>query len=110
MNLQAINDSYKDLNNKFKSVKELNNHVCEIEQEAIKNEEEDGTRQFLSTFFEEAQNQILEIEVKIKKIEEKFKDVLRFYGENTEMSIELFFETFTKFNKDLTVLIVIILE
>ena len=103
MNLPSINDSFKDLNNKFKSVKELNNHIKEIEEEAHKNEEQDGTREFLNGFFEDAKNQIGLVDEKIKKIEVKFKEVVKFYGENPDITIDSFFEIFTKFNKDLTV-------
>lgn len=105
VNLQGINDSFKDLNSKFKAVSELNDKLKEIEEEAIKNEEEDGTREFLSTFFDDAKKEIQAVDEKIKKIEERFKEVVTFYGENPkDLTIEVFFEIFTKLNRDITVL------
>jgi hypothetical protein len=104
VNLQGINDSFKDINLKFKAVNELNDKIKEIEEEANKNEEEDGTREFLSTFYDEAKLEIQKVDEKIKNIEEKFKEVASFYGENPkDVTIENFFETFTKLNKDITV-------
>ena len=96
--MQGINDSFKYINTKFKAVKELNSHLTEIELEAVKNNEEDGSREFLSRFYEEAQNQIIQLEVKIKKIEDNFMDLVGYYGENPDTSIDLFFEIFIKFN------------
>lgn len=107
MNLQGINDSFKDLNLKFKAVNELNDKLKEIEEDAKNNEEEDGTRDFLSTFYDEAKLEITKVDEKIKNIEEKFKEVVIFYGENPkDVAIESFFDTFTKLNKDITVRVI----
>lgn len=104
MNLQGINDSFKDLNMKFKAVNELNDKIKEIEEEAKNNEEEDGTREFLSKFYSDAKMEIQKVDEKIKSIEEKFKEVVSFYGENPkDVTIEQFFDTFSKLNKDITV-------
>lgn len=99
--MQSINDSYKELNNRYKGVVALNDLISKEE----KLEEDDRSYEFLGSFLDNARIAMRTVEEKIKGIEEKYIQLIAFFGDTPkDMPMDTFIEIFNKFNKDLTVI------
>lgn len=98
--MSSINDSYKEINKKFKAVCQLNDLV----QKEDKLEEDDKSFEFLVSFFSDAKLTMSQVEDKIKSIEDRYKEVVTFYGDTPkDLPMETFIEILNKFSKDLNV-------
>jgi len=103
VNLNSIKDSVKEITTKFNSVSKLEDLLPLIEEAAEENEETDGTRVFLAEIIQESNKEIANIDQKLKLIEEKFLQLVAYFGEVKEFTLEIFFDIMMKFNKDILV-------
>jgi hypothetical protein len=101
VSMQSITDSFKDLNNRYKVVCNLHDRITKGEE---KLEEDDKSEIFFDSFFDNARRAVMMVEEKIKSIEDKYKDLIAYFGDTPkDFSMDVLIETFNKFNKDLTV-------
>jgi hypothetical protein len=94
-------ESSKELNTKFQCVQNLKQlHEDHIEEF----EEDDLTKEFLSNFYDDAFKKIKDIEKKVKGIDEKYDQLIQYFGDTTKnMPIDTFIEIFVKFSKEFNV-------
>ena len=105
MNLQSIKDGFKDVSTKFNAVNKLEELLPSIEEAAAENGETDGTQEFLAEIIGESKKEISKVEQRLNLLEEKYKELVGYLGENLkDLSMETFFDIFMKFNKDLVVI------
>ena len=104
MNLQSIKDGFKDVSTKFNAVNKLKELLPSIEEAAAENGETDGTQEFLAEIIGESEKEISNVEKRLTLLEETYKELVGFLGENLkDLPMESFFDIFMKFNKDLVV-------
>lgn len=100
VSMQSINDSFKELNGRYKDVIKLSELIATVEDL----EEDDKTNEFLGTFIKEAGVDVEKIDKKIKLIDDKYKEVVALFGDNPkDLPMDNIFDILTKFNKDVTV-------
>ena len=101
--MQVINECFKEVNSKFKGLCDLKARM--EHEENI--EENDGTFEFLKSFFNEVKDSVEKADERIKAIEDNYKKVVAFFGENLkDLSMEVLVDILNKFNKDLNVRII----
>ena len=103
VNLQSIKESFQEINLKYRAVCALWEQVDEIDAVAKENDDTDNTRIFVSKLIKNSKEEIEKSEEKIKGIDKKFVELLEYYGENKDVTIDAFFEIFLKFNRDILV-------
>ena len=97
---QSIKESLKELNDDWKKVVKLK----KIVEEAKKNnllEEDDKVEEYLNDFYDKTENTITELNTKSDKIDEKFKEIAKFYVEDDKMTIDELIAIFRQFYRDL---------
>lgn len=95
MQMVAINESFNGLKKSFSSVENLKKKIEEKKDEL---EEDDKTEEFLGTFYDHAQKTVNFIEEKINSIETKFKDIVKFFGEDpAKFTLDVFINIFKAF-------------
>ena len=95
MQMVAINESFNGLKKSFSSVENLKKKIEEKKDEL---EEDDKTEEFLGTFYDHAQKTVNFIEEKINSIETKFKDIVKFFGEEpSKFTLDVFINIFKAF-------------
>ena len=101
VSLQTITESSKDLNTKFQCVQNLR-ELYENQMQEF--EEDDLTEEFLLNFYDDAFQNVKDIEKKIKDIEEKYNILIQYFGDTTKnMPIDTFIDIFVKFSKEFNV-------
>ena len=97
---QSIKESLKELNDDWKKVVKLK----KIVEDAKKNnllEEDDKVEEYLNDFYDKAEKTINELNSKSDKIDEKFKEIVKFYAEDDKMTIDELIAIFRQFYNDL---------
>lgn len=97
---QSIKESLKELNDDWKKVVKLK----KIVEDAKKNnllEEDDKVEEYLNDFYDKAEKTITELNTKSDKIDEKFKEIVKFYAEDDKMTIDDLIVIFRQFYNDL---------
>ena len=97
---QSIKESLKELNDDWKKVVKLK----KIVEDAKKNnllEEDDKVEEYLNDFYDKAEKTITELNTKSDKIDEKFKEIVKFYAEDDKMTIDELIAIFRQFYNDL---------
>ena len=97
---QSIKESLKELNDDWKKVVKLK----KIVEDAKKNnllEEDDKVEEYLNDFYDKAEKTINELNSKSDKIDEKFKEIVKFYAEDDKMTIDDLIVIFRQFYNDL---------
>ena len=97
---QSIKESLKELNDDWKKVVKLK----KIVEDAKKNnllEEDDKVEEYLNDFYDKAEKTITELNTKSDKIDEKFKEIVKFYAEDDKMIIDELISIFRQFYRDL---------
>ena len=97
---QSIKESLKELNDDWKKVVKLK----KIVEDAKKNnllEEDDKVEEYLNDFYDKAEKTISELNTKSDKIDEKFKEIVKFYAEDDKMTIDELIAIFRQFYRDL---------
>lgn len=97
---QSIKESLKELNDDWKKVVKLK----KIVEEAKKNnllEEDDKVEEYLNDFYDKTEKTITELNTKSDKIDEKFKEIAKFYVEDDKMTIDELIAIFRQFYRDL---------
>ena len=97
---QSIKESLKELNDDWKKVVKLK----KIVEDAKKNnllEEDDKVEEYLNDFYDKAEKTINELNTKSDKIDEKFKEIVKFYAEDYKMTIDDLIVIFRQFYNDL---------
>ena len=79
--MKTIIESYKEVSNKFKEVTDLKN---KIEKKKDELDPEDKSEEFLNEFYPHAQKTITYLDQKIKAIEEKYTELIKFFGEDAK--------------------------
>ena len=99
MQMIAINESFNALKKNFASVESLKS---KIEAKKDELEEDDKTQEFLASFYDHAKKTIDFIEEKIKNIDEKFQELVKFFGEDPKkMTLDVFINIFKTFYMNL---------
>jgi hypothetical protein len=97
---QSIKESLKELNDDWKKVVKLK----KIVEDAKKNnllEEDDKVEEYLNDFYDKAEKTITELNTKSDKIDEKFKEIVKFYAEDDKMTLDELIAIFRQFYRDL---------
>ena len=97
---QSIKESLKELNDDWKKVVKLK----KIVEDAKKNnllEEDDKVEEYLNDFYDKAEKTINELNSKSDKIDEKFKEIVKFYAEDDKMTMDDLIAIFRQFYRDL---------
>ena len=97
---QSIKESLKELNDDWKKIVKLK----KIVEDAKKNnllEEDDKVEEYLNDFYDKAEKTINELNSKSDKIDEKFKEIVKFYAEDDKMTIDDLIVIFRQFYNDL---------
>ena len=97
---QSIKESLKELNDDWKKVVKLK----KIVEDAKKNnllEEDDKVEEYLNDFYDKTENTITELNTKSDKIDEKFKEIVKFYAEDDKMTLDELIAIFRQFYRDL---------
>ena len=97
---QSIKESLKELNDDWKKVVKLK----KIVEDAKKNnllEEDDKVEEYLNDFYDKAEKTFNELNSKSDKIDEKFKEIVKFYAEDDKMTIDDLIVIFRQFYNDL---------
>ena len=97
---QSIKESLKELNDDWKKVVKLK----KIVEDAKKNnllEEDDKVEEYLNDFYDKAEKTINELNSKSDKIDEKFKEIVKFYAEDDKMTLDELIAIFRQFYRDL---------
>ena len=97
---QSIKESLKELNDDWKKIVKLK----KIVEDAKKNnllEEDDKVEEYLNDFYDKAEKTINELNSKSDKIDEKFKEIVKFYAEDDKMTIDELIAIFRQFYNDL---------
>ena len=97
---QSIKESLKELNDDWKKVVKLK----KIVEDAKKNnllEEDDKVEEYLNDFYDKAEKTITELNTKSDKIDEKFKEIVKFYAEDDKMTMDDLIAIFRQFYRDL---------
>ena len=97
---QSIKESLKELNDDWKKVVKLK----KIVEDAKKNnllEEDDKVEEYLNDFYDKAEKTITELNTKSDKIDEKFKEIVKFYAEDDKMTLDELIAIFRQFYNDL---------
>jgi hypothetical protein len=93
---QSIKESLKELNDDWKKVVKLK----KIVEDAKKNnllEEDDKVEEYLNDFYDKAEKTITELNTKSDKIDEKFKEIVKFYAEDDKMTLDELIAIFRQF-------------
>ena len=97
---QSIKESLKELNDDWKKIVKLK----KIVEDAKKNnllEEDDKVEEYLNDFYDKAEKTITELNTKSDKIDEKFKEIVKFYAEDDKMTMDDLIAIFRQFYRDL---------
>ena len=97
---QSIKESLKELNDDWKKVVKLK----KIVEDAKKNnllEEDDKVEEYLNDFYDKAEKTITKLNTKSDKIDEKFKEIVKFYAEDDKMTLDELIAIFRQFYRDL---------
>ena len=97
---QSIKESLKELNDDWKKIVKLK----KIVEDAKKNnllEEDDKVEEYLNDFYDKAEKTINELNSKSDKIDEKFKEIVKFYAEDDKMTMDDLIAIFRQFYRDL---------
>ena len=96
MHMKSIIESFNELNSKFKIVKNLKEKINNNKNNL---EENDKTEEFLKSFFEHAEKTINFIEGNIKKIDEKYEKIIKYFAEDKNiMTLEKLVDVFKTLN------------
>ena len=96
---QSIKESLKELNDDWKKVVKLK----KIVEDAKKNnllEEDDKVEEYLNDFYDKAEKTITELNTKSDKIDEKFKEIVKFYAEDDKMTLDELIAIFRQFYRE----------
>jgi len=101
VNMQVINETFKEINTKFRGCCDLKERMDQ--EENI--EENDGTYEFLKSFFDIVKADVEKTENRIKAIDDEYKKVVSHFGETLkDLPLETLVDILEKFNKALNVL------
>lgn len=100
--MKIVVDEYNELKFKFSQLDVLKKKVESAPQEEDEDDIKDNTKNFLDSFYSHAEKTIVFIGNKIKEIEDKYAELMKYLGDDRRnCSLDKFVDIFNTFNVDL---------
>ena len=100
--MKIVVDEYNELKFKFSQLDVLKKKVESAPQEEDEDDIKDNTKIFLDSFYSHAEKTIVFIGNKIKEIEDKYEELMKYLGDDRRnCSLDKFVDIFNNFNVDL---------
>ena len=100
--MKIVVDEYNELKFKFSQLDVLKKKVESAPQEEDEDDIKDNTKNFLDSFYSHAEKTIVFIGNKIKEIEDKYAELMKYLGDDRRnCSLDKFVDIFNNFNVDL---------
>ena len=100
--MKIVVDEYNELKFKFSQLDVLKKKVEGAPQEEDEDDIKDNTKNFLDSFYSHAEKTIVFIGNKIKEIEDKYAELMKYLGDDRRnCSLDKFVVIFNTFNVDL---------
>ena len=100
--MKIVVDEYNELKFKFSQLDVLKKKVEGAPQEEDEDDIKDNTKNFLDSFYSHAEKTIVFIGNKIKEIEDKYAELMKYLGDDRRnCSLDKFVDIFNNFNVDL---------
>lgn len=100
--MKIVVDEYNELKFKFSQLDVLKKKVEGAPQEEDEDDIKDNTKIFLDSFYSHAEKTIVFIGNKIKEIEDKYAELMKYLGDDRRnCSLDKFVDIFNNFNVDL---------